>query len=340
MKKKISKILGVAITITMLASLMIVAAPASAADPLVWNGEFGPGGVPTYTRNAGSNMVDFAIGFDGLTIYAVAGGSDNFTYKSADGGNTWSKLTTNFGFAPVTVAVAPDDVDMVVVANTSGAVYLSTNGGISFSNLNQSIVTNIFALAISPASSALHYIVAAGDDGASNSAISYFNFGATLPVWTNAQSGTGWTGTDPVGATAIRAVAFSPAFASDKVMLIVSENSTTKALLEVASFAFTAWNTEAGFSGYPATILAETGIGPLNSATLDLAPTYLGADEAERLVFVGLATPSGTYPGGAYRFNNTTKVTLLTTVAAIRSVAFDGTNLVAGAYASNWVYRS
>ena len=136
MKRKITKIWCVGLVVAVLASMLMVAAPAS-AKPL----EFTPLALPTTTNvvladgTAGTDVTDLAVSGDGETIYAVSG-TVNVT-KSTNGGMGWSTVLTDEGpdvtvqIAASLVAVAPDDPDYVAIAQTTQddiAVYISTNG--------------------------------------------------------------------------------------------------------------------------------------------------------------------------------------------------------------------
>src|SRR3972149_9072872 len=104
---KISKILGVALSLAMLTSLLTVATPASAGT-LVYSTEGLPGTVSV-------TFSDYAVSSDGNTIYAVVG--TNVLYKSTNGGTSW--VTRTIAGAPgfEFVAVAPDDANIVAVGD-------------------------------------------------------------------------------------------------------------------------------------------------------------------------------------------------------------------------------
>jgi hypothetical protein len=327
MKNRILKILGVGLTLALLASLMVSALPVT-ADQLEWDTESGMPSTSTTSNHlvAGSNVADLAVADDDTTIYAVLG-TNNFAYKSTDKGKKWNRLSKDFGFSPDLVAVAPDDSTLAVVADAGGNnVWVTTNGGSTWTDLALTGMAQINDLAISSASAGVHYIAAAGIQGGAG-VVQYFNLGSSVPSWTAAS---GWGGF--AGAEAVWALAFSPAFASDKVMVAVSENATTTNY-EIASFSSKLWNTTAGFTSYPVALANIT----LAAADIALAPTYLGADEAERLAFVTEA--DGSDGGALYRLSDTTLKNLRDTTD-FHSVAYDGTNLVAGEYGSNIVRRS
>jgi len=116
MKTKISKFLGVGLALIMVFSLAFALVPAKTeAAPAQWTPETGPGQGPNTVR-VGSDVTDFAVASDGMTIYALdatgdtlqaritatgllgwAGASTyNITYRNQAGGLVGSQ---NFGFA-------------------------------------------------------------------------------------------------------------------------------------------------------------------------------------------------------------------------------------------------
>ena len=144
MKNKISKMLGVALTVTLLVSLAvgIFAAPAAAAMPGVWE-QFQhprPGDLSGYqlvpVTAGASNWVagpgPVAKAIDGsLYAYWRVGDPTN-VYKSTDFGKTWDDvgLPTGplAGVVVVDIACSTEDADLVYVASAT-TVYKSTNGG-------------------------------------------------------------------------------------------------------------------------------------------------------------------------------------------------------------------
>ncbi|MBA7637134.1 hypothetical protein ES703_44769 [subsurface metagenome] len=287
---------------------------------------------------AGTDVSDFALAGDNTTVYATDKESDKL-YKSINAGVSWTELTNPSGVTePQLVAVAPDDPDIVAVIADNNELYLSTNGGTTFGAVSPDIggaaMTVINDVAISPAVGATHYIAAVGTDSGGEEEVAYFNLGGSVPKWTSAFDNAAWSSTSFGITGQVRAVAFSPAFASDKVMVVVGEDGTDT-LFGIASFSLKKWNVSAGFAGYPVTV--QAGTGALLSASISLSPTYYGADGTRRKAFVGITDSAGT-GGGLYRLNNYLKTTLKP-ATAIHSVAYDGTNLVAGSWDTNDVYR-
>ena len=145
MKNSISKILGIVLTLAVLAGLMIVAVPVSAAASdegfaVVPNPVPPPSGTTTFLV-AGSNITQFAQAADGLTQYAWDAGTKTL-FKSTDGGNTWARTPAanglNSTYTVTALAVssnyANDSTLVAAVSDYSGgnAVFRSTNGGSTF----------------------------------------------------------------------------------------------------------------------------------------------------------------------------------------------------------------
>ncbi|MBL7126716.1 MAG: hypothetical protein ISS58_05875 [Dehalococcoidales bacterium] len=346
MKRKISKIWGVGLVIVLAATLLLSAAPVSAGTAS-WSSFT----IPSSTNNvvvAGADVTDFAVGGDGTTIWAVDATTPK-VYKSTDAGLTWSDKTSAFtavtGFvAPYRVAIAPDDNDIVAIAcNTVDKVAVTTNGGTSFGDLGttqQGVLgacTQINDIAISAEDSGTHYVAVAGDETTPLGNVWYFNVGAAAPAWTETNSLAGW---GSLTSDRAMSVAFSPNFASDQVMVAITQEDAIAVLFEIFSFSTDLWNTNAGFASYPVSVIAnaDATIGGISAADISLAPEYLGSDDAMRLAFVGVTVTGSTAKDGIYRFSDTSKKEVKVDVD-VNSVAYNGTNLVAGEFASNVTYH-
>jgi hypothetical protein len=356
----------VALTLTLLCSLALAAVPVSAGT-LSWSAET-TYGVPTETGKVlmytdDVDIKDMAVGSDGTVVYVVTGASfttaNQNMFKSTNGGDTWSQLTVhaNVGTGVTGVAVAPDDDDMVAVIADSNEVYISTDGGTKFSPLptteqtSYGTAANLYDIAIAPIKDSTHYLAVAGDEGAAVSLgnVWYFNVGAAAPVWTETQqkdgaaSGIGTTSDDR-----FKAVAFSPNFASDQVMLAVGGPSgagaggDTEVELQIFSYSSRTWNSTAGFANYPADVDAvSANTDALVSASIAMPITYLGSDDVERNCFVGVNTDDTVVKGSLNRLKDVS-LKVLQDTTYIHSVSYntDADKLVAGAYDSNTVYRS
>jgi len=160
MKIKISKILGVSLALVMVFSLFSVFAPVKQAQAvegeMQWVAQPLPG-----VGNVNGNVLDnganaaiatyFAVGPDGLTIYAIDSAvTDNATpagclLKSVDGGQTFSTLPNPggaLGGILSYVAVSPTNPSVVAVVENRALsslvdqVFVSTNGGTTWTGLS------------------------------------------------------------------------------------------------------------------------------------------------------------------------------------------------------------
>ena len=339
MKNKISRIWGVGLVIVLTASLLLAAAPVSAGT-LSWGAETIPSTSGKVLQD-GASVADIAIADDG-TIYAVTGvATDNYCYKSTNGGVSWSKMTQDFSFAPDLVAVAPDDSDVVAVAlAATPEVWISKDGGSTWGTLSAitgdvTTADALYDMAISPTAAGVNYLAVAGEDG-NVADVWKFNIGAAAPSWEDTADEIGFE-----GGTEALAVAFSPNFASDYVMTAVSVNGTADDThFQMWSESSDAWNdTGASFSSYPVEIKnGSNSIEDTTGAAIALSPDYLGSDDTMRVAFVGLTTSTSAY-GGVYRLKNTTDKVIDDGIN-IYSISYDGTNLVAGATDDHNVRRS
>jgi len=217
MKRKLTKIWGVGLIMVLMVSLLAIAAPVSAADPLQWNGETLPSSTNSIIID-NSQITDFAIASDGTTIYAVGtdGTNANQVYKSLDAGRTWVDISGNTGMAIThtdMVAIAPDNADTVVVVDAiTPRAYITTNGGTNWSDLGTIGADEIYDVAIAPqVPPGVRYVTVAGTDNAGENddpCIRYFDLGAASPSWTNAVDGSLWTNLADTEVDSFRAITF------------------------------------------------------------------------------------------------------------------------------------
>ncbi len=261
---------------------------------------------------------------------------------------------------PELVAIAPDDSNVVAVADSSAnaSVAISVNGGASFSAMNLASTANtlLTGITISPLiTGGIRYVAVYGQDATTNDAvIYYYNYGAGVGSWKNAVED--FTAKPAAEATMdnIESVAFSPNFPSDTMAVAISEEigvtGSADGYLRLHILQFNSggsWDATID-SGYPVTVVsaANTTFG-VDAADVVLHPEYDGADDALRIAFVGAAINNGTATelGGVWRcldYNTPVKLhgnTTAGTGIAVNSVAFDGANLAAGYYNTNNVYR-
>jgi hypothetical protein len=359
MKKIIKRFWGVGLIVIILSSLFMVA-PVSAADPMRW--EMKTGG-PSGQFNAvsfGTTVYDYAIAPNGATMYAACGPK---FFQSTNGGSTWtdiySRLPTASGNVTY-VALAPDDPNIVVTVSINLAlgtnnVAISVNGGVTFTNmaLTTSATQVIKGLDVSAlVTGGFRYVSVFGSDAATtgSSVLYYFNYGAGVGGWRNAVTQFTTLPANSGNIDNIVALAFSPNFASDYMAVALSEQkgNTTLSIpgtlrLHVLSFNSFGWDTVVS-AGYPVAVATETATSNItvNKASVALGPDYMGGDETLRVAFVGAdITSTGVLvTSGIWRCNDTAAARKVYDGAGINSLAFDGTNLVAGAFATNNVLRS
>jgi hypothetical protein len=310
MKSKILKILGVGLTLSLLASMMVVTTPASAGT-LSLSAE---SNVPKTDENLlapdGANLVGLA-GQDDTWYILTNSAGDNMTYKSTDSGATWTSLEQSTSYPspgtsiPTHVAMAPDDPDVVVVAFSDGHLEYSDNGGGSWSDMGEPDGTgslNIYDIDVSPAVSGNHYLAVGGDDGSSNAALYVLKLDIAENWHDRTSEGSGFGPDQDV----IAAVKFSPNFSIDKIITSVSGNASNAYFnaYREESGART-WNGEISFfdavdwaGGVSIESELESFGSGLVAADIALPSNYLGTDLGERIAFVAVTGGTG---GGAVR---------------------------------------
>jgi len=310
----------------------------------------------------------------GAAVAFVDGDDLTRLWQSGFGGGMASEISSRLPAGKLVtldyVAIAPDDPNVVVVASATPtalneAIIISDDGGATWNSMgviqDETVSTNptgILGVAISPiVTGNYRYVAVYGrnstDDAAGNgAAIYYYNFGAGVGAWKEARADFVNTPTDGAFLDNIVGMAFSPGFAADYMAVALSEQigsvaaSTNGSLmLHLLSFNSNNWDEDVA-SDY-AVEIANTGttqeLFDVNSADITLHPDYDGGDEALRISFVGASINHlGNEAGDVWRCRDIAQPYPLFGAgsAGINSVAFDGTNLAAGAYESNNVYHS
>jgi len=360
MKKVIKKIWGIGLVVVLLSSLFVAALPASAADyafsadltqPSIWSGGLLPADTTGFAAATTFDVTDVAQ--SGSTIYIVAndptvagGTGQSWLYKSADDGATWLPCVA-FGIPNVVgtdvwqyVAVAPDDPDFVVVVNDLAAldmVYLSTDGGATFSPLTAPTATIVINDITVSYSVLFRYIAIGGSNAAATvSSIEYWTIGVGVvaPVWAALAP--------PTGIDSVLALEFSTNFPADSGLIAVTMDDSTAFVIsaEVYSFNLSAWN-PAGYN-FPRRLMLDSVPGAETSARMQIVldPNFYLGDEAAQIGFIcGQVTDSALGEvGGIWRFDYgagaTRPLTKILHGTAINSIAWDGTNLMAGVRAA------
>jgi len=336
--KTLTKIWGIGLALVLAFSLIFSVAPVSAGT-LSWGSEDLP---DEFVDTAGDNIVDMDVSGDGSTIYAVV--SSNQTYRSSNGGSSWTTSTVIDGTDVMAsadfIAVAPDDPNYVATCNGTGPhVFISDDAGANWDTLGmvEAATFVVSDLAISVEKSGKHYVSVAGADTGGAGEVWTYQIGAIGAVWDEVSADSGYDTCDNAAA-----VEFSPNFYSDQVMVAVTSDMANDEIhFQVYSFNQGTWNSGA-FSDYPTNMVQSSETpASLEAAAIAMAPDYLGSDEDMRVVFVGLAVDGATAveSEGIFRMDDT-DIEVLKDKKAICSIAFDGSLLVAGRQDSTGVYRS
>jgi hypothetical protein len=337
--KKISKILGIAVTLAMLISMIVV--PTSAgAGTLAWGAERGLSTTAFNMIDDSREIVCMAQSGDTIIVGTTNGTSslaDNKTYKSTDGGWSWSELTVKGNFK--LIAIAPDDADTFVALDNNDALWYTTTGGARYDSLSLSGITTVYDIDISPG--AVKSVIAVGANSTGGATMKKYSFALFSPTWTEeANTSDGFI----TGQDSIFAARFSPNYATDKTIVVVSANQGDAAYLQVFWDESDKWNNSiTGFTDYTATNL-DVSITGENVLTADIAlpSSYMGLDEDERIAYIALATNGP--GGGVYRYSDAYVVHFKlwngNEEGPIYSIAYhDSGKLIAGDYNESQVYQ-
>jgi photosystem II stability/assembly factor-like uncharacterized protein len=340
MKSKLARIWGVGLVLVLMVGLLAWSAPI-AADTLEWDDEDIPDD-GDYIILSGEDVVTMDVSEAGLVVYAGTG--DGVIYVSTDKGVTWddSAAPTAEGVVVEHVAVSPDDPKYIAVTGDGDDVIISDDGGATFDSLGSpNIITDVIDLAVSRESDDNRWIAVAGSDG-TEAVIEYYEIGAIGADWivltqTGTDIGSGFTEGD---ADAV-AIAFSPNFHSDEMLVAVTANGTANTIdVQLFHFNKEEWNADAGLTDFPVdTNVDSDAFATADALSVALSPDYLGSDDDLRLAFVGVATDTEGPEAGIFRLEND-DVEVLEDETNINSVAFDGSNLLAGGFLDTEVYRS
>jgi hypothetical protein len=267
MKSKFARLLGVGLTVAVLASLLVAAAPGSPASADVGTLRFDViplpkvGSAGNFVLTPNTDLGPIAVAPDGKVMFASANlttsGFVGDILKSGDGGYTWAQQT---GFRTAAAAVSDTTcivdikvspqfaTDGTVFVATEAGVYQSIDGGVSFTRIIAAAslttdeestpwVTNIDVTLDATGRLALLIGTATGDP--------YGNVWAYIPATTGLVYKAQWA-TSPGD---VMAVAFSPKFASDGGIFCVVVDSTGNTTFR-SSFGWTAqgggWDTAIG----------------------------------------------------------------------------------------------
>ncbi len=323
MKRKFSRIFGVGLALVLIVALAVPMGVQ--ARTLEWGEEDLPTVKETFasgkTVNPGTDIMDLAVGNDGKTIYAVVqaqtaplhppavSASDNTgqeLWRTTNGGETWSSRSPTSGNASsiTHVAVAPDDVAVVVAAGTvSGVnwVWISLekgeSGTWSGNTVAASLNGTITDIVISKERDETRWIAVSSNGTGPCLAVAKAEAFAGWDTAGSTDGSDNWTGWVNANAAAgVLAVAFSPWFANDNALLALTVSGTVTYIqgAEVDdTIGDSLWNastpTTSFGTDYPVTVATSNS----TAGQLALPDTFFGTDAAERIIYVG--SNLGTY---------------------------------------------
>ena len=351
MKSKKSRILGVALTLAMLASLFVFAVPV-AAEPgnMQWLTQTLPTGTDQ-VMNQTSEPVDFAVANDGTTIYAIDTNvlinASGAILKSVDAGQSWTATSIPSGAtANITkyIAVAPDNPLAVAVVEVGigppNLVHISNNGGITWATLPAfATAAEVRAIAVGPARSGTifgrEYVVALADP-ANAVALGDVQIIGDSAAWATA----GNTGVANAQYDYM-SVAFSIGFLGDRCVVAVGANDAEGSVLQIINTATgaevrTPVVLDAGHNDFGDTDAAADAI---VDADVTLPSNFDPTTALGETCYVSTASATTVANDGIFRVDADVSRELGLSGASWKSVTYHGTTsdgiLFAGTYASN-----
>ncbi len=309
--------------------------------PFKWKQQALPSEVGNVICPEGINIKDLAVAIDGMTIWACPGNTmPHIIYKSTNGGVTWEAIHIENPKSTVInadlVAIAPDNSNYVAICDKNNlTIYFSANGGITWVDLGvprKNPIAVINDIAISSTIMGLQHIAIAGQDKNHEGNIWCYTLGSKVGTWRSINTKNkiiNKNTRDSENVTSNLAVAFSPNFVVDYMMLVVTANNTKKTIeLHVFSFNTVLWDS-AVHANYPVVLnTLDKPISEMSHASIVLDPSYFGGDEIFQIAFIGIDS-GGTHADGIYRILGDT-VKQINSEKRIFSIAWDGLTLVAG----------
>lgn len=374
MKNKLSRIVGVAVSVALVASLCVFAIPAATpAEAAPGNQQWSAQTLPTNTSNvllSGSDVTDIAVASDGLTIYVANGGvlsnAAGAVLKSTDGGQSFTALTvTNAGANVMSaIAVAPDDANEVAVvefATTACVVRITKDGGTTWTALPVGYaattpsavagVSDITDVDVGPARSGTalgrEYVVSFADPTTATVAGADVQIIGDTLAWASVSATDVGSPTDAATKLDYMAVMFSPGFVGDRVIACVGANSTGGVYFQLV-------NTNNNLQTRPPVLMAPTtgattidydtpagvAASSINAADIALPTDFDPNVVSLRSAFASFGSVTPFTDNDVYRIDDGSIRDLdAVTALAIKSVAYTGViddgALFIGEYATN-----
>ncbi len=343
MKATHRAILALTISLAMIATMLsaITNEPVSASPAVLkWTRIDTPGAVPGKNDIVSPCEVNrIAIGSDSKTFYAVDIANPGIIgsktlYKSVDSGISWNdKISINLyremtpaeqgNFRLWNVAIAPDNVNFLAVVTNDSAtdlprnVWISTDGGTKWENTNCPAGAHISAIDISP--NYRGYDIAVGIRTGLGTGNVYIFKASGQGTW----AAQGFSGD-------ILAMKFSPTYASDSTLVVISANNSGTYINigihdKVANT--TNWGTWVPVEITTAGANTSPKVHQVITADLKMPSDFSGQAPSLRRCYISIDDAGTTGNAGIYRFDDTVGYKLMSATATkrISSIAYYGT---------------
>lgn len=284
-----------------------------------------------------SEISCLTVSADGRTLYAVDTANSK-AYRSDDGGAGWNDLTNSLAAAGASlpawqIAVAPDNSGYLAAVTSSGGLprglFISANGGQSWSNTNFPAGANISSIAISPSYG--NYDIAAGTRN-----------GGVGAVYTYKAAGMGGAWADQGFSGDVLSLKFSPSYKADaSITVLYSTAAGTFFNVGIRDLSSNTTNWAAIYSGNKPEITAS-GSGTSARASqvirgdLELPSDFSGQSPSMCRAYISIDSSGGS--SGIFRVDNT-MVFQLQSNRRISSISFIGSymngKLLAGEVTGN-----
>lgn len=233
MKNKIAKILGVVLTVVTLASVFVVAAPATAAPASQAWSQYGIPSTSGMVLNTAITLGGpIAQASDSSALYAyVLDGATNRIIKSVNNGRTWTKPVVSGAPTAAVLEIVCSPVEAnVVFYMTATTMFMSTDSGANFTAiLSAPTGALLTSFDVAKWGTPSRYIAVVGTNEAgvgSEAGVYYWDqslpFNNLTPVGTNTFSG--WQST---AAGTVLSVKMAPTFTADRTVVAVGVDTVT-----------------------------------------------------------------------------------------------------------------
>jgi len=325
--------MGLSLLVVVLLSLLVPAAPVSAADR-AWSAVPIPSAL-TNQIAAGTDVKFVTVAPNGDIFAVDTAAAPDVVYKSTNGGRTWTASAVLAATNVVALAVSPSyatdsTVFVLHAAAAANLVYISSNGGATFAQLGGTIgaaAELATSMAVAPTYSAGGEImVGVVNTGAGAFGDVYFWGRNGVLNWTAAATGL---------AKDVTAVAYSPSYPIDLTRIVVgSVAAGTGTTLNTLVAADISWNLTLTIATTINTTVADYGAlaADITGATLAFPSDFNASVTTTRTLFVGIRSALTTTVDNVYRaiVNSVSAPVAMTPFAVYGTADNEATSLAYG----------